>query len=144
VNTVNSDRECSTPLRLRYQLGRHCLAIVCVLAALPALLPGAELLTLDVCVATDEFPRNDHQLIFPLADGRLLLVWSEYYRTSTTKSGTQRDDMPCRISRMVSSDRTSGATWNCYVTHEWFAIRCFSACPWLHARGYDHPFLEGW
>ena len=27
---------------------------------------------------------------------------------------------------------------------EWFAIRCFSACPWLHARGYDHLFLEGW
>ena len=21
-----------------------------------------------------------------------------------------------------------------------FATRCFSACPWLHARGYDHLF----
>ena len=32
-----------------------------------------------VCPWTPEHPRHDHQLIFPLDDQRLLLVWSEYY-----------------------------------------------------------------
>ena len=31
------------------------------------------------CPWTPEHPRNDHQLIFPLDEERLLLVWSEYY-----------------------------------------------------------------
>ena len=45
--------------------------------------------------------------------------------------------------RTALANRTGASTWNCYVTHEWFVIWCFSACPWLHARGYDHLFSRG-
>ncbi len=68
-----------------------------------------DVLTIDVCRSTADHPRHDHQLIFLLADGRLMLVWSEYYLRPATKSGVQRDDMPCRISAKTSSDR--GRTW---------------------------------
>ena len=34
-----------------------------------------------VCRWSPRHPRHDHQLIFPLDDERLLLVWSEYYST---------------------------------------------------------------
>jgi len=74
-------------------------------------LGGAEMLTLDVCKPTRQNPRHDHQLIFPLEDGRLMLVWSEYYRSdsSGSQSDATRDDMPCRISARTSKDR--GRSW---------------------------------
>ena len=63
-----------------------------------------------------EHPRNDHAQIFPLANGRLLVVWSEYYANSPeTASGNaytqrrSRDDAPCRLTGRVSDDR--GRTW---------------------------------
>lgn len=71
---------------------------------------ATEIATLDVIQPSPEHPRHDHQLIFPLQDGRLLLVWSEYYRKSAPQAaGVQRDDMPCRISAMISADR--GRSW---------------------------------
>jgi sialidase-1 len=70
-----------------------------------------------VCPWTPENPRHDHQLIFPLSDDRLMLVWCEYYanrpslteRKPTSRGGQASDDMPCRISARVSRDR--GRTW---------------------------------
>jgi len=66
------------------------------------------------CPWTVENPR--HQQVFPLNDGRLLLVWSEYYikRFSwvkrTTYSGRgSTDDTPCRISARISDD--GGRSW---------------------------------
>ena len=78
----------------------------------PPAVGSAEILTLDVCKPTPAHPRNDHQLIFPLADGRLLLLWSEYYLTeqSGLKTGRVRDDLPCRISARTSADR--GHSWS--------------------------------
>ena len=32
-----------------------------------------------ICPWSSRHPRHDHQLIFPLDDERLLMVWSEYY-----------------------------------------------------------------
>ena len=76
-----------------------------------------EIYELTVCPWTPENPRNDHQLIFPMKDGRLLLVWSEYYvkrpsritRTPYSKAGSG-DETPCRITGKISSDR--GRTWS--------------------------------
>jgi len=78
--------------------------------------PG-EVYSLTVCPWTAENPRHDHQQIFPLQDGRLLLVWSEYYvnrpsniyRSPYSGPGS-RDDTPCRISARVSKDK--GRTWS--------------------------------
>ena len=72
---------------------------------------------LGVAPYTPENPRNDHAQIFPLLDGRLLLVWWEYYirsphavgRTSFASAGSP-DDAPCRITGRVSSD--GGRTWS--------------------------------
>ena len=66
-------------------------------------------------------PRNDHQLIFPLSDGRLLFGWCQYYLRRPSKvfshpyspDGAQ-DDAPCRISAKVSKDR--GRTWSEKIT----------------------------
>lgn len=71
-----------------------------------------------VCPWTAEHPRHDHQLIFPLADQRLMLVWCEYYanrpslteRKPTSRGGQASDDMPCRISARISRDK--GRTWS--------------------------------
>ena len=71
-----------------------------------------------VCRWTPETPRHDHQLIFPLSDDRLMLVWSEYYanqpalitRKPTTRSGEAADNVPCRISARISTDRCR--TWS--------------------------------
>ena len=41
--------------------------------------PLKKIYRLTVCTWTAENPRHDHQLIFPLTDSCLLLVWSEYY-----------------------------------------------------------------
>lgn len=83
-------------------------------ASTPLLEPQFEL---TVCPWTSENPRHDHQLIFPLADSRLLFVWCEYYanrpslvlRKPTTKKGQAGDSMPCRISAKVSADK--GRSW---------------------------------
>lgn len=70
-----------------------------------------------VCPHSPGHPRNDHQLIFPLADGRLMLVWCEYYVTRPSlilPSGTNPvgtvDAAPCRISAKLSDDR--GRSWS--------------------------------
>ena len=64
-----------------------------------------------------EHPRNDHQLIFPLSEDRLMLVWYEYYQLrpslvfrSPYDRGGSRDDVPCQISAKISTDR--GRTWS--------------------------------
>ena len=70
------------------------------------------------CRWTPETPRHDHQLIFPLSDDGLMLVWSEYYsnrpslidRKPTTKAGEAADNVPCRISARISTDRCR--TWS--------------------------------
>lgn len=68
-----------------------------------------------VCPWSPQHPRHDHQLIFPLDQQRLLLVWSEYY---STQNDPQRkigqsgigDEVSCRIASMLSTDR--GRTWS--------------------------------
>ncbi|MCA9078344.1 MAG: exo-alpha-sialidase [Planctomycetaceae bacterium] len=75
-----------------------------------------------VCKWSPGHPRHDHQLIFPLDEERLLLVWCEYYanrpslleRTPTSKANQASDEMPCRISAKVSADR--GRTWGDSMT----------------------------
>lgn len=77
-------------------------------------------LTLDVCPSSPGHPRNDHQLIFPLSDDRLMLVWSEYYVTSPAlieqRPGAMdtSDEMPCRLSAKISAD--GGRTWSATLT----------------------------
>ena len=67
-----------------------------------------------ICPWTPEHPRHDHQLIFPLDDARLMLVWSEYYdedadpNAAIGSAGTS-DEVPCQIASMISTDR--GRTW---------------------------------
>ncbi len=68
-----------------------------------------------VCPWTPQHPRHDHQLIFPLDQERLLLVWSEYYAKSAdvvTRIGHAgaTDAVSCQISSMVSTDR--GRSWS--------------------------------
>jgi len=80
----------------------------------PGRLSAAGIPTLDVVRATPANPRHDHQLIFPLQDGRLMLLWSEYYRPAATDGATakvtlQHDNMPCRIAAKTSAD--GGRTW---------------------------------
>jgi len=76
---------------------------------------------LEVCPWTAANPRHDHQLIFPLADGRLLLAWSEYYADRpahavrsaadlTDRRSAFHDDFPCRLSGKISSD--GGRGWS--------------------------------
>ena len=67
-----------------------------------------------VCPWSAANPRHDHQLIFPLDDERLLLVWSEYYSTSDSPVSEKgragiHDAVSCRISSLISTDR--GRTW---------------------------------
>ena len=90
-----------------------------------------------VCPWSAAHPRHDHQLIFPLLDGRLLLVWSEYYvnrpshitRRVTDDEGGVKDDFPCRLSGRVSSDK--GRTWS----------ERFSLQENLWGRNVKHPNL---
>ena len=73
------------------------------------------------CPWTAENPRHDHQLIFPLSNDRLLLVWCEYYvkkpsrifRSPYSTDGSG-DAAPCHISARVSKDR--GRTWSGKIT----------------------------
>lgn len=75
-----------------------------------------------VCPWSASHPRHDHQLIFPLDENRLMLVWCEYYadrpsllsREPTSRGGQARDDMPCRISAKLSTDR--GRSWSGTIT----------------------------
>ena len=76
-----------------------------------------EIYELTVCPWTPGNPRNDHQLIFPLNDGRLMLVWCEYYADSPSlvmfvPYAHRRigDNMPCRISAKISTD--VGRSWS--------------------------------
>lgn len=67
-----------------------------------------------ICPWSPEHPRHDHQLIFPLDDKRLMLVWSEYYSTGKLSTeigqGGIGDEVSCQISSKISSD--NGRTWN--------------------------------
>ena len=67
-----------------------------------------------ICPWTPQHPRHDHQLIFPLDDKRLMLVWSEYYskeKNPQKKTGHAGvgDAVACQITSMISTDR--GRTW---------------------------------
>lgn len=71
-----------------------------------------------VCEWTAAHPRHDHQLIFPLGDRRLILVWSEYYvrdpalieRAPHDREGQAADATPCRLSGKTSRD--AGRVWS--------------------------------
>jgi sialidase-1 len=89
------------------------------------------------CPWSAAHPRHDHQLIFPLTDERLLLIWSEYYanrptavgRTARDEEGGVRDDFPCRLSGKVSDDR--GRSWS----------ETFTVQDNLWGRNVKHPNL---
>ncbi|MCA9177639.1 MAG: exo-alpha-sialidase [Planctomycetales bacterium] len=66
-----------------------------------------------ICPWSSRHPRHDHQLIFPLDDERLLMVWSEYYASDGKEAPRGQagvgDAVSCQISSMVSRDR--GRSW---------------------------------
>ncbi len=67
-----------------------------------------------VCPWSPKHPRHDHQLIFPLDEQRLMLVWCEYVDeradpNATIGSGGTGDEVPCQITSMISTDH--GRTW---------------------------------
>ena len=67
-----------------------------------------------VCPWTPRHPRHDHQLIFPLDDKRLMLVWCEYVDPNADPNATigganATDEVSCQITSMISTDR--GRTW---------------------------------
>ncbi|MBI4625655.1 MAG: exo-alpha-sialidase [Verrucomicrobia bacterium] len=80
-----------------------------------------ESFSLIVAPWTVENPRHDHSQIFPLRDGRLMLIWCEYYvnrpsglnRTAYDGPGS-RDDAPCRITARISAD--GGRSWSGRMT----------------------------
>lgn len=83
--------------------------------------PKNEVFSLVVAPWTVENPRHDHAQIFPLKDGRLMLVWCEYY--VNRPSGLNRnayqgrgsgDEAPCRISARITGD--GGRTWTGRMT----------------------------
>lgn len=65
---------------------------------------ASDIISLLVCPTAPGNPRNSEGDIIELRDGRLLLVWSEYY----TEEGW--DGSPARISAMLSAD--GGRTWS--------------------------------
>jgi sialidase-1 len=74
--------------------------------------PAGEVFESVPCPWTPEHPRHDHQLVFPLTTGELMLVWCEYYARRPGHIRSQQhvtDDMPCRISARLSADR--GRSW---------------------------------
>ena len=82
---------------------------------------GGEIFSTTVAPITDEHHRNDHAQIFPLKNGDLLLVWSEYYVRSPSimgrhpyEEGLSRDDAPCQITGRISAD--GGRTWSGRLT----------------------------
>ena len=81
----------------------------------------AEAFSTTVAPWTPAHPRHDHQLVFPLSDGRLMLVWCEYYLRrpsqafATPYSGERSDDdAPCQISARISTD--NGRSWSAKLT----------------------------
>ena len=44
--------------------------------------PSSDIVTIDICPSSRAHFRNDWSLVFPLKQGRLMLVWCEYYATS--------------------------------------------------------------
>ena len=81
--------------------------------------PADGIITIDVCPSTRAHFRNDWPLVFPLKEGRLMLVWCEYYATSPTevlaeRIGRYSDQAACRISGKISSDK--GRTWSDTIT----------------------------
>ena len=88
-------------MKMRMMIGASIVALA--MCAGPA---GAELevLTLDPIVATAEHPRNDWVMTFPLNDGSLMLVWSEYI-----PAPINWDNSPANISSKISTDQ--GLTW---------------------------------
>ena len=76
---------------------------------------GENFIIIDVCPSTQSHWRNDWPLIFPLKQGRLILVWSEYYAKSALgvlkeRPGGYSDPAGCHISGKISTDK--GRTWN--------------------------------
>ena len=76
-----------------------------------------ELYGLTVCPWIAENPRHDHQLIFPMKGGSIMLVWCEYYVRSPSRilrtpysTGGFLDSAPCQISAKVSKD--GGRSWS--------------------------------
>lgn len=70
---------------------------------------------------SQEHHRNDHAQIFPLLNGDLLVVWSEYYvrRPSVIHrlhygESLSKDNAPCQITGRVSRD--AGRTWSGRIT----------------------------
>ena len=90
-----------------------------------------------VCAWTSAHPRHDHQLIFPLEAGVLLLIWSEYYvrdpafieRSPRDREGQAGDSAPCRLSGRISSD--AGRMWS----------ETFTVQENLWGRNVKHPNL---
>jgi sialidase-1 len=80
-----------------------------------------EVFALTVAPWSVENPRHDHAQIFPLRDGRLMLVWCEYYvsrpsglaRTAYDGPGSG-DEAPCRITARLSAD--GGRHWSGRMT----------------------------
>src|SRR5436309_15481665 len=80
-----------------------------------------EAYSLVVAPWTQENQRHDHAQIFPLRDGRLLLVWCEYYvrspsrifRTPYSHDGNT-NQVPCQITGKISRD--GGRTWSGRIT----------------------------
>src|ERR1043166_746154 len=76
-----------------------------------------EIFSLVVAPWTIENPRSDHAQIFPLSEGRLMLVWSEYYvrqpsrifRNPYSPDGNA-DQAPCQLTAKVSRD--GGRSWS--------------------------------
>lgn len=84
---------------------------------MPTNIPQNEIYSLTLTPWAPEHPRNDHQLIFPLSDDRLMFVWCEYYQRkpslvfrSSYDEGGSMDDAPCQVSAKISRDR--GRTWS--------------------------------
>ena len=77
----------------------------------------AEVFAATVASWTPAHPRHDHQLVFPLSNERLMLVWCEYYvrrpsRIFDTPYTGERshDDAPCQIRARISTD--GGRSWS--------------------------------
>ena len=80
-----------------------------------------EVFSMTVDPRSEENAQNDHSQIFPLLDGRLMLVWCEYYVNRPYGLGGNayegegsKDDAPCRISAKITAD--GGRTWSGRLT----------------------------
>ena len=92
------------------QLVMYSVMLVSTLSFPEVACADQEIVTIDVCPSTRSHFRNDWSLIFPLKRGRLMLVWCEYYATSSEQVLHERksnylDAAACRISARISTDR---------------------------------------